>query len=96
MAVSAYSPLDGELVWQTILPSITAISTSGNLVTSGDLVFQGAEAGGLYALDAESGEVLFRHQMPRRVRASPLTYSVDGKQYISVVATNTVVTLALP
>jgi quinohemoprotein ethanol dehydrogenase len=96
MTVSAYSPLDGELVWQSVLPSMTAIGASGNFVTAGDLVFQGLEGGGIYALDAENGETLFQYKIPSRIRASPMTYVVDGKQYISVIATNSVVTLALP
>jgi glucose dehydrogenase len=96
LTVSAYSPVDGEQVWQAELPAMSAIGASGNLVTAGDLVFQGLEDGGFYALDAKTGETLHRHQTPRQIRASPLTYAVDGRQYVSVVATNTVVTLALP
>jgi len=66
------------------------------MVTAGDLVFQGVEDGGFYALDARTGETLFRFEAPRTIRASPLTYEVNGKQYVTVVATNTVITLALP
>jgi glucose dehydrogenase len=96
LTVSAYSPASGEQVWQRELPAISSIGASGNLVTAGDLVFQGIEDGGFYALDANSGETLFRFEAPRTIRASPLTYEVDGKQYVSVVATNSVITLALP
>ncbi len=96
LTVSAYSPLDGEQIWQSVLPALSAIGASGNLATAGDLIFQGLEDGGFYALDAGNGTTLFRHQTPRQIRASPLTYMVDGKQYVSVVSTNTVVTLALP
>ena len=94
--VSAYSPATGEQVWQRELPARTSIGASGNMVTAGNLVFQGIEDGGFFALDAENGETLFRFEAPRRVRASPLTYQVNGKQYVSVVATNTVISLALP
>jgi len=96
LTVSAYSPVTGEQVWQRELPAISSIGASGNMVTAGDLVFQGIEDGGFYALHAENGETLFHFAAPRTIRASPLTYEVDGKQYISVVATNTVITLALP
>jgi len=96
LTVSAYSPATGEQVWQAELPARTSISASGNLVTAGDLVFQGIEDGGFYALDAQSGATLFRFEAPRSIRASPLTFQVAGKQYISVVATDTVITLALP
>ena len=96
VTVSAYDPVTGEQAWQAILPARTAIGASGNLVTAGNLVFQGVEDGGFYALDAATGEVLFRHDAPRPIRASPMTYQVDGRQYVTVVATDTVLTLGLP
>jgi outer membrane protein assembly factor BamB len=96
LTVSAYSPVNGEQIWQAELPAQSGIGASGNLVTAGDLVFQGLENGEFHALDAESGESLFSYQTPRTIRASPLTYAVDGQQYVSVVSTNTVVTLTLP
>jgi PQQ-dependent dehydrogenase (methanol/ethanol family) len=96
LTVSAYSPASGEQVWQRELAARSSIGASGNMVTAGDLVFQGIEDGGFYALDARSGETLFLFEAPRTIRASPLTYEVDGKQYVTVVATNTVITLALP
>lgn len=96
LTVSAYSPVSGEQTWQRELPARSSIGASGNMVTAGDLVFQGIEDGGFYALHAENGETLFRFDAPRTIRASPLTYSVNGTQYVTVVATNTVITLALP
>ena len=96
VTVSAYDPVTGEQAWQAILPAQTAIGASGNLVTAGDLVFQGVEDGGFYALDARTGETLFEFEAPRPIRASPITYAVDGRQYVTVVATARIVTLALP
>ena len=96
VTVSAYDPVTGEQSWQTVLPAQTAIGASGNMVTAGNVVFQGVEDGGFYALDAETGQELFRFDAPRPIRASPMTYQVDGKQYVTVIATTTVVTLALP
>ena len=96
VTVSAYDPVTGEQVWQRVLPARSSIGASGNMVTAGNLVFQGVEDGGLYALDAETGEELFRFDAPRPIRASPLSYQVNGTQYVTVVATTTVVTLALP
>lgn len=96
VTVSAYDPVTGEQSWQAVLPAQTAIGASGNMVTAGNVVFQGVEDGGFYALDAETGQELFRFDAPRPIRASPMTYQVDGKQYVTVIATTTVVTLALP
>ncbi len=96
VTVSAYDPVTGEQAWQQMLPALSSIGASGNMVTAGNLVFQGVEDGGFYALDARTGKELFRFDAPRGIRASPMTYQIDGRQYISVVATNTVVSLALP
>ena len=94
--VTAYDPITSELVWQQTLPANSPISSSGNLATAGDLVLQATSMGEFYAFDGRSGEQLFLYKTPRPVRASPLTYQVNGKQYISVVSSNTVLTLALP
>jgi outer membrane protein assembly factor BamB len=58
MNVGAYEPATGRLVWHTELPGAT---NSGSMATMGDLVFQGAGAEGLYALDARTGAVVFHH-----------------------------------
>jgi quinoprotein glucose dehydrogenase len=94
--VTAYNPATGELVWQEEHPSRTNIGSAGNLVTGGDVVFQGSDTGDFYALDAGSGKQLFKFTAPRSVRASPLTYRVNGKQYVTVVASSTVLTFGLP
>ena len=96
VTVSAYDPITGEQPWQALLPAVTTVGASGNMVTGGNLVFQGVEDGGFYALHAETGAELYRYDAPRPIRASPMTYQVNGKQYVTIVATNTVVTLALP
>ena len=94
--VSAYDPATGELVWQQHAPTASAIGASGNLVTAGDLVLQGTDVGGVFAYDARTGEVRFSFQHNRAIRASPMTYAVNGKQYIAVVASNDVLAFALP
>jgi PQQ-dependent dehydrogenase (methanol/ethanol family) len=94
--VTAFNPATGDLVWQEEHPSRSSIGSAGNLVTAGDVVFQGSDSGDFYAIDARSGKQLFKHTVKRGIRASPVTYQVNGKQYVSVVATNTVVTFGLP
>ena len=93
MNVGAYEPVTGRLVWHTELPGST---NSGSMATAGDLVFQGAGSGGFYALDARDGRVLFRYQDKSGVRASPLTYVVNGRQFVAVAVTNKVVAFTLP
>ena len=96
VTVTAYDPATGEESWQTVLPAVSSIGSSGNLVTAGDVVFQGTDSGAFYALDALSGAELFVYEAPRSIRSSPLTYQVDGKQYVSVVATTAVLTFSVP
>jgi len=94
--LTAYHPGTGELVWQAEFPTSSSIGSSGNFVTAGNLVFQGSDSGQFYAFDARDGRQLFAYKAPRSIRTSPLTYKVNGRQYVTVVATNTVLTFGLP
>jgi glucose dehydrogenase len=94
--VTAYNPVTGEVAWQEEHPSRTNIGSAGNLATAGDVVFQGSDTGDFYSLDARAGGQLFRYSSPKGIRASPITYQVNGKQYVAVVATNTILTFGLP
>ena len=96
VTVTAYDPATGEEAWQQVLPAISPIGSSGNLVTAGDLLFQGTDSGGFYAFDAASGDQLFVADTRRPIRSSPLTYEVNGTQFVTIVATDTVLTFALP
>jgi alcohol dehydrogenase (cytochrome c) len=95
-AVTAFHPATGEMAWQQVYPSRSSIGSTGNLVTAGDLVFQGSDTGEFLAFDARSGEQVFKYTSPRSIRASPITYRVNGKQFVAVVATNTVLAFGLP
>jgi glucose dehydrogenase len=94
--VTAYNPATGELVWQHEHPSRSNIGSAGNLVTAGDIVFQGSDTGAFSAIDAKSGTVLFTYSGKAGIRASPLTYQLKATQYVSVVASSSVLTFALP
>src|SRR5262245_23843675 len=94
--VSAYNPLSGELVWQHEHPSNTNISSAGNLVTAGGVVFQGSDTGELCALDARTGKELFKTMMPRGIGMSPLTYDAKGKQYVAFIAMDAIYAFAVP
>ena len=95
-AITAYDPVSGEEQWQQVLPAATSIGASGNLVTAGDIVLQGTDDGSFYAFHAATGEQLFQYNAPRPIRSSPMTYEIAGKQYIALIATNTVMAFALP
>jgi quinohemoprotein ethanol dehydrogenase len=56
----------------------------GTLTTAGNLVFQGLSDGRLVAYSADSGTKLWDVQVGNGIMAAPSTWSLDGKQYVSV------------
>ncbi len=79
--VSAFDANTLDLVWRTVIPSPTQ---NGTVVTSGNLVFVGDAAGFFYALDARTGEILWKFYTGSGIAAAPMTYMVNGKQYVSI------------
>ncbi|NIR44421.1 MAG: PQQ-binding-like beta-propeller repeat protein [Gemmatimonadetes bacterium] len=77
----AVSPETGEVVWQhdTEEPLI-----GGALATAGGLVFFGENNGNFNAMDATTGERLWHFNAGAGCNSAPMTYSVDGQQYIAV------------
>ena len=91
-AVRALRPETGELVWEY---RVEPKSTSGLLSTKGNLVFGGTAKGVFFALDAKTGQELWRLDLGARIHAAPITYMVDGEQYITIAAGCAVFTLGL-
>ncbi len=77
----AIDPLTGEYKWQ--FPTEVPMN-GGVLVTEGNVVFSGAQTGELYAFNAETGEKLWEFRTGSGIIAPPITYQIDGKQYIAV------------
>jgi alcohol dehydrogenase (cytochrome c) len=91
----ALSLADGKHVWR--YPQVgRADSWGGTLTTAGRLVFFGDDAESLEAVDAETGRVLWHFNTGQMMRASPMTYVVDGVQYVAVCAGSDVFSFALP
>jgi alcohol dehydrogenase (cytochrome c) len=80
-AVKAFDPSNGKPVWSWSSPHPIVASL---LTTAGGLVFVGQPTGEFTALDAKSGKQLWRFQTGSGIHSSPVTYSVDGKQYVAV------------
>jgi alcohol dehydrogenase (cytochrome c) len=66
------------------------------LSTAGGVVFFGDDSGALAAVDAKTGKPLWHFHTSSLWKASPMTYMVDGKQYIAVAAGGNVLAFALP
>ena len=60
-----------------------------------DLVFTGGREGHFHALDARSGALLWRASLGGQIASGPMTYAVDGKQYVAVAAGNALYSFAL-
>ncbi len=91
-AIRAIDPATGDLVWEF---PIQPRSTAGITTTAGNLLFSGSVDGYFYALDATTGEELWHMSVGRMVHSAPMTYAVDGQQYVTIAAGNVVYTFGL-
>jgi alcohol dehydrogenase (cytochrome c) len=91
--ILALDPNTGNTVWQF---EMVSTPTAGVLATAGGLVFTGDAEGYLIAFDARTGKVLWRFQTGGTVIAPPISYTLNGRQYIAVAAGQTMLTFALP
>ena len=72
-------------------------SASGVMSTAGGLVFYGDNTGGaLIAINAKTAERLWQFDTPQTWKSSPMTYAIDGRQYVGVVAGAAVTVFGLP
>jgi alcohol dehydrogenase (cytochrome c) len=92
-AVRALEATTGERKWQF---KMIGDSWTGTLATAGGLVFCADSQGNFFALDADDGKPLWNIQLGNSVRANPITYAVDGKQYVVAEAGNAVSVFSLP
>ncbi len=79
----AWDPVQQKVVWSQ--PGFS-VWDGGVMSTAGRLVFRGDAAGVLSVYDADSGKVLHRIDVGTSMMAAPMTYSIDGEQYVAVLA----------
>ena len=91
-AVRAISPQTGNLEWEY---PVQPRSSAGVLSTAGDLVFSGTIDGFFFALDGNTGEERWHINLGSRVHAAPMSYMVDGRQYVAIAAGNVLFTFAV-
>ncbi|MCB1672392.1 MAG: PQQ-binding-like beta-propeller repeat protein, partial [Pseudomonadales bacterium] len=65
------------------------------LTTASDLLFTGGREGYFHILDARTGELLWHKNLGGQIVMAPVTYMVDGTQYVSIISGNTLATFAL-
>ena len=79
----AWDAVRRRKVWEVALPGATS---AGVMTTHGGLVFQGQSDGQFVARDDRTGSVLWSASMGVGTQAPPITYSVNGRQYVSILA----------
>jgi alcohol dehydrogenase (cytochrome c) len=90
--IRAMDPFTGRKVWDYPMP----FGHEGVLSTAGGLVFLGSPNGGLLALDARTGKPLWHMNVGQPLsEASPMTYMVQGKQYVTLCGVGVIVSYAL-
>jgi alcohol dehydrogenase (cytochrome c) len=93
-ALRALEATTGKLKWQFKMSG--GDTWTGTLSTAGGLVFSADGVSNFFALDAETGQPLWNFNVGSMARANPVTYSVDGKQYVAVAASNALFVFGLP
>jgi alcohol dehydrogenase (cytochrome c) len=82
-AIRALDAATGRKRWEFPMQSAP---WAGVLATAGGLVFSGSDEGNFFALDAKTGKPLWEFQSGGRIAANPISFAVDGKQYIAIAA----------
>jgi alcohol dehydrogenase (cytochrome c) len=91
-SLKAMDPQTGEAVWSY---NQYDVSDSGMLTTATDLLFTGGREGYFHAIDARSGDLIWNVNLGGQIVMAPVTYMVDGIQYVSVISGNGLSTFAL-
>jgi len=87
----------GKIAWE--VPQVGPIDgkrVAGILGTAGGLLFYGDPSGYFVAADERNGKTLWRVPLNATIKTSPVTYTVDGKQYVTLAVGSNVMTFGLP
>jgi alcohol dehydrogenase (cytochrome c) len=84
-AVIALDPRTGERKWTFPMHDV---NTSGILTTASDVLFSGGREGYFHALNARTGELLWKVQLGGEIIAGPISYEVEDRQYVAIAGGN--------
>ena len=79
--VKAIDPTTGQQKWAFEMNDVT---DAGILTTASDVLFTGNREGFFFVLDARNGNLLWKLNTGGQVSSTPITFSVNGKQYVSM------------
>jgi alcohol dehydrogenase (cytochrome c) len=92
-AVLAMDPTTGAPKWKF---AMTDVTDTGIVTTASDLLITGGREGYLQVLDARTGTLLWKSNLGAQMLNNPITYAVNGRQYIAAMAGLSLFTFALP
>jgi quinohemoprotein ethanol dehydrogenase len=84
--IRAWDPVAQKVVWEHETSSGIRGYDGGIMSSAGNLVFQGRGSGELWVYAADTGKILKSIQTGSHIMAAPITYAVDGVQYVAVQA----------
>ena len=88
----AIDPATGEQRWKY---DMTDVTSSGVLTTATDVLFTGNREGYFHALDARTGDLLWKRTLGGMIANGPISYAIDGRQYVAVASGNGLFVYAL-
>jgi len=91
----AYDAATGTPRWRYTLEG-DGESWAGTMATAGGLVFFGNDVEGFEAVDAKTGASLWQFRTGQGMHASPMSYAVDGKQFVAIAAGSDLFSFTLP
>ena len=92
-AVRAFDPVTGNKVWEH---ELFRPAWAGLMSTAGGLVFAGTQDGWFKALNAKTGDEVWRVNLGSPIRASPISYESEGRQHVAIAAGQGLFVFALP
>jgi PQQ-dependent dehydrogenase (methanol/ethanol family) len=92
--IKALDPETGKTVWDFKL--FQGSLNNGVMATAGGVLFASSREGNLIALDARSGKSLWHYQTGGNMAAPPMSFAVDGRQYVAVASGDSIYCFALP
>ena len=90
----ALDPKTGKRVWEYPMTG-PATMWAGTVSTAGGVLFFGDDDGQLIAVDSATGKHLWHFSIGQTLTASPITFMIDGKQYVTIAGATDVVTFGL-
>ncbi|MBY0505239.1 MAG: PQQ-binding-like beta-propeller repeat protein [Bryobacteraceae bacterium] len=85
----------GRIVWEVPQTGAPEANYSGVLSTAGGLLFYGESGGTFAAADARTGKTLWHFNTGQVWKASPMTYTANGRQYVAIAAGGNILSFTL-